>query len=180
METTPKEIILKLHRKVARDFMPIGEALRAEGKDDHDILITFNNHVNGKIKQYYTQKSNNKYIGITISGIPTIINPDSKAEAIFGDVLTKHKIPYEFQYKIGPYRADYLVSDFLVVEIDGPIHWTDEQKEHDIERDKYIKKMGYKILRLPIWLIAMSQKAIMEEINDLINSRKEKGLKCII
>lgn len=174
METTPKEIILKLRRKVAKDFNSVGEALRAEGKDDHDILITFNNHVNGKIKQYYTQESNNKYIGVTISGIPTVINPDSKAEAIFGDVLTKHKIPHKFQYKIGPYRADYLISDFLVLEIDGPHH--NQQKEYDEQRDKYIKKMGYKILRLPIWLIAMSQKAIMEEINDLIERGKRSGI----
>jgi len=36
----------------------------------------------------------------------------------------------------------------LVIELDGGGHLEDKQKEHDIERDKFIEQNGYKVLRI--------------------------------
>lgn len=56
---------------------------------------------------------------------------------------------YKFrrQHSIGKYIVDfYCPEKKLIIEIDGSQH-IDIQREYDIERDKYLKNLGFKILR---------------------------------
>lgn len=87
---------------------------------------------------------------------------DSKAELIFYDLLTENKIPFKFQYKISPYRVDFLIQDWLVFEIDGPMH----KKDYDDRRDKYIRKMGYEVMRAPLSVLMISPQVFIEEIKE--------------
>lgn len=51
------------------------------------------------------------------------------------------------QVNIGPYIADFLCwRHNLIVEIDGKIH--EQRKEHDSDRDQYLREHGFKILRI--------------------------------
>jgi very-short-patch-repair endonuclease len=52
------------------------------------------------------------------------------------------------QHPIGPYFADFYCSQAkLVVEVDGSHHGEDEQLAHDEVRDRYMQKLGYRVLR---------------------------------
>lgn len=166
-----REITLKLARQVVKDFEPVGVLLRREGKKDREIIKTFNAHIDSKVKNYYNDKKNQFGIGATLKkSIEELkkYNYDSKAEVVFEYILKENKIPFKFQYKIKPYRVDFLVDEFLVVEIDGPLHETKQQNNHDLIRDKYLRDLGYKVLRLPIWLISASTKAVIDEIKEII------------
>ena len=87
---------------------------------------------------------------------------------VFYEILKENNIPFQFQYPIGPYIVDYLVKDFLALELDGPLHEKEGQKAHDKRKDKYLNRMGYKVLRIPLLLLNIDQKAVIEGIKELI------------
>jgi len=88
---------------------------------------------------------------------------DSKAEAVFYDMLCKNGIKFKYQYPIGQYRVDYLIGDWLIIELDGPQH----EKNRDEIRDKYLQKMGYGVLRVPLPTVALDPDAVIREIKAL-------------
>jgi len=52
------------------------------------------------------------------------------------------------QAPIGPYYADIACHHaFLVIELDGDTHHTDQAKRHDATRDAFLKAEGYTVLR---------------------------------
>ena len=157
--------ISKLRRKVIDSFVPIGESLRNEGLSDNKIIRAFNNHVDLKVRNYYNRLDRN-ISRVVFDLIKPDSTADSKAEIIFYDKLIKEKIKFKFQYQISPYRVDFLIKDFLIVEIDGPHHNDEKQKKYDEKRDKYLKSYGYKVVRYPIWLIAMDINAVIKQIKD--------------
>jgi very-short-patch-repair endonuclease len=51
------------------------------------------------------------------------------------------------QYLIGPYIADFVCTEMnLVIELDGPLH--EDRVDYDRRRDKYLRKLGYRIIRI--------------------------------
>lgn len=162
-----KQITRKLKLEFAQKFIPIGEMLRDEGHSDYEIGKAFLDYLKSETKKFYKQKKQPQKVGDIIEGHLYNIGPakaDSKIETIYYDILTANNIPFEFQYKIGPYRADFLIDKVLVFEIDGPMH----DKEHDDKRDEYINRMGYEVLRVPAWLASVNHDAIVAEIKELI------------
>lgn len=89
---------------------------------------------------------------------------DSKAELIFYELLTENKVPFKFQYKISPYRVDFLIQNWLVFELDRPGHR--HTKAYDDRRDKYIEKLGYEVMRMPLSILVMSPELVIDEIKD--------------
>ena len=56
---------------------------------------------------------------------------------------------YKFrrQYLIGPYIVDFVCTERkLIIELDGPLHV--DQVEYDRRRDAYLRKQGYRVMRL--------------------------------
>ena len=96
------------------------------------------------------------------------VTEDSRAEAIFYNLLFQENIPFKFQYKIGPFSADFLISDSLVFEIDGTMHYMN--KDYDRGRDKYIKRMGYEIMHVPLLILMISPELVINEIKERIQS----------
>jgi very-short-patch-repair endonuclease len=65
--------------------------------------------------------------------------------ALKGGQLEGHK--FRRQHPIGPFVVDFFcASAHLVVEIDGPVH--DCQQDRDEERQRLIETRGYRILRI--------------------------------
>lgn len=156
-----QEITQKVKAEVLLTMQPVIEEMAKVGMDEDQIVNTFKRHIDAKIKQYYRK------MPVNFSEIVKNIkfeNAGSKADTIFYDMPQFNKIPFKYQYPIGPYKADYLFNDFLNLELDGPQHETD----HDSRRDKYMRRMGYKVLRVPIWILAMNPEAIIEEIKEQI------------
>ncbi|MDP3896255.1 MAG: DUF559 domain-containing protein, partial [Mesorhizobium sp.] len=71
-----------------------------------------------------------------------------------GGLLKNSTISLDMQVSIGRYRADFVINDRLVVEIDGAAYHTAvEAVEYDQIRDEYMKQEGYSVLRLPAKLV---------------------------
>lgn len=52
------------------------------------------------------------------------------------------------QVPIGPYVADFAVhAAKLVIEVDGPVHCEEIQREKDRVRDVWFEKAGYRVIR---------------------------------
>ena len=160
------EITEKLHKQAFDEFAPkIGE-LANQGMTEKEIVGFFTSYLKGKTGNFYAQQKQLQPIGIVLKTITDKKKVDSKAEGIFYNILENAGIPFKFQYKIGPYRADYLVDGFLVVELDGPHH----DKLKDEIRDKYLEKMGYKVMRVPLYMAIAIPDVILDEIKQLINA----------
>ncbi len=173
-----REITEKLHQKVLDEFHPLAEDLAKQGYDANQIVSVFKKQLVLKTEQYYHNKKKPEGIGkILIQALknlyPDAKTADSKAETIFYEMLVNSKLDFKFQYSIGPYRADYLFGGFLVVELDGPDH----QKDHDDKRDQYMRRMGYKIIRVPIWILVSDPNAVIYEIKDVLKTKTGKVTK---
>lgn len=163
-----KEITLKLRKEAFEPFKPFLEQLQKEGATQEDLEWAIHKHRAGIAKKYYREKLRPRLLG-EIAKKLEYHDMDSKIEYIFYRELQSNKIDFKVQYKIGPHKVDFLINDFLVVEIDGPHHEVQEQIEHDKKRDKYMRKMGYKVLRVPVWVLSVDINAVMDEIKEIIN-----------
>ena len=66
-------------------------------------------------------------------------------ESLMGQGIT-----LELQFPIDKYRADFLINECLIVEINGAAyHTSKEAVARDTRRDKYIRRQGFHILRIP-------------------------------
>jgi very-short-patch-repair endonuclease len=85
-------------------------------------------------------------------------------EAILWQVLSGSKLGVGFrrQVPIGRYIADFVApSRKLVVEVDGGYHALPAQVRADARRDRYLAKLGYRVVRLPA---AMVQHQLAEAV----------------
>ena len=58
-------------------------------------------------------------------------------------------LKFKRQVPIGNYIVDFLCTDTrVIIELDGSGHLNNNQREYDIIRDEYLKKRGYKIIRI--------------------------------
>lgn len=56
-------------------------------------------------------------------------------------------LKFRRQYRIGKYIADFIcLKKKLIVELDGWQH--SEQKSYDLERTNYLKRQGFKVIRI--------------------------------
>lgn len=78
------------------------------------------------------------------------------SEAILWQALSGSRLGVGFrrQVPIGRYIADFVApSCKLVVEVDGGYHGTVARQRADARRDRYLGKLGYRVLRLPAALV---------------------------
>lgn len=88
---------------------------------------------------------------------------DSPAEEAFLDIMVRHYalkpvdnclmrrgITLELQFPIDKCRADFVINECLIVEIDGAAYHTSKEAiRRDTRRDKFIRHQGFHILRVP-------------------------------
>ena len=165
METLTNQITTKLRREFVDKFIPIGEQLRIDGLSDYDIIKVYEEYVKSETIKFYKNSHKPRHISETIEYVLSK-GADSRIELIYYELLKDQLIPFEFQYKIGKFRADFLINKWLVFEIDGPQH----KKAKDEVRDKYMRNLGYDVFRVPAWLASVSYEAVIDEIKELITS----------
>ena len=69
------------------------------------------------------------------------------------------------EHPVPPYTVDFFCVEVgLVIEIDGQPHLTLEGIEHDRIRDRFLKSLGYKILRIPGYEILRDSNAARDRI----------------
>ena len=59
-----------------------------------------------------------------------------------------HGIHVRRQAPIGPYYADFAIhAAKLIIEVDGPMHLAEKQREKDLVRDDWLMSAGYRVIR---------------------------------
>ena len=75
-------------------------------------------------------------------------NMTPEEKHLWYDFLKRLPIKAHRQYNIGNYIVDfYIPTKHLVIEIDGIQHLTEEHKEKDQARDKFLEGQGLRVLR---------------------------------
>jgi len=78
------------------------------------------------------------------------------------------------QHPIGPYIADFaVISQKLIIEVDGDSHYTDAGKISDQVRKKYLENNGWTIMRFDNNHIFNHLNEIADEIFKIIISNKK-------
>lgn len=68
------------------------------------------------------------------------------------------------QHAIGKYIVDFVsLEHMLVIEVDGPTHASDEQREYDARRTESLQALGFRVVRFP-------NGAILKSIESVLNS----------
>jgi very-short-patch-repair endonuclease len=71
------------------------------------------------------------------------------------------------QHSIGPYIVDFFCyAEDLIIEVDGSIHDDSIQKLNDSQRDQYLRKHGYQILRVKNEDVLQNPKRVLKAIKD--------------
>jgi len=79
------------------------------------------------------------------------VNKPTKYELKFANFLDKKGLRYKQQVNIdNKYQVDFLISDHIIIEIDGEWHYPKKDKlsDYDMQRDKYLKDMGYEVIHI--------------------------------
>jgi very-short-patch-repair endonuclease len=91
-----------------------------------------------------------------------------QAEAILWRALRNRRCEnqkFRRQVTLDDYIVDFVCFDRrLVVEVDGPSHESAEQQEKDRERDRWLRKQSFRILRLPNELVIASTELAVARI----------------
>ena len=101
-------------------------------------------------------------------------NMTTEEKHLWYDFLKRLPIKTHRQYNIGNYIVDfYIPQKQLVIEIDGIQHLTEEHKEKDQTRDKFLEEQGLKVLRFPNESIRKNFAVVCQVILNLIEVKFE-------
>jgi leucyl-tRNA synthetase len=92
-------------------------------------------------------------------------------ENLLWEKLRNRKLGYKFrrQHSVGGYILDFYCKEKrLLIEIDGEIHQTKENKEYDEVRDKYFRELNFKILRFKNYEIEKDTEKVVEKIKSCL------------
>ena len=96
------------------------------------------------------------------------------AETILWSRLRKDGIGIRFrrQHPIGPFVADFAcINARLIVEVDGATHVTDEDRERDKRREKFLRSRGWYVVRVWNRDVYESLDGVLEMIADKVRTR---------
>lgn len=122
-------------------------------------------------------RGNLKYLGL-LKEARQLRKNQTKAEEILWQLVRNKQLDnlkFRRQHQIGPYIVDFYCHDKrLIVELDGGIHNTPKQQKHDQKRDRYLKSLGFNILRFPNKEVYNNVELILRKISDFDNSSSKK------
>lgn len=81
---------------------------------------------------------------------------------------------YKFrrQYSAGDYVLDFYCSAAaLAVEIDGAHHFKDDQRQHDLERTRWLKEQGIEVIRFDNRQVLLETEAVLAAILKRLNQK---------
>jgi very-short-patch-repair endonuclease len=100
-------------------------------------------------------------------------NKSTSAEAALWKLKKNKQLSgrkFRRQQSLGNYIVDFFCSsEKLIIELDGDPHGDYIQVEKDIERDNFLKKQGYKIIRFENKLVFQDEKYILKKIEENFN-----------
>jgi very-short-patch-repair endonuclease len=101
------------------------------------------------------------------------------AEEALWELLRNRKLSnlkFRRQHQIGDYIVDFFCAEHgLAVELDGSVHLPAEKQKHDAKRDKYLRSLGYTVLRFPNHRVFDDTDNLLSEILSSIPSPSGRG-----
>ena len=83
--------------------------------------------------------------------------------------LRKYSVQFSRQKILGEYIADFYCDKAkLVIELDGPTHFTEEGCRYDEERTEYLKRFGIKVVRIPNMSVLQNFSDVCRYIDGLV------------
>ena len=77
------------------------------------------------------------------------------------------------EYAIGPYTVDFCCVAFkLIVEVDGEHHFHGRRQAHDKARDRYLRELGYEVLRIPGYDVLRDPMVFANELRMRLRRRR--------
>ena len=99
------------------------------------------------------------------------------AEEALWELLRDRKLQglkFRRQVPIGDYVADFYCHELrLVVELDGEVHEGDRQKAHDINRDRNLLALGYRVMRFTNQEVLEEPALILDRLATLFRHRSQ-------
>lgn len=96
---------------------------------------------------------------------------ETPAEKVLWSHLRKRPMQVKFvrQHVIGTYIVDFFsYSQGLIIEVDGGYHLEPEQQLLDKERESFLKKRGFRILRFTNEQVINQTKQVIQQIKENI------------
>jgi very-short-patch-repair endonuclease len=76
------------------------------------------------------------------------------------------------EHPIGPYTVDFVCLALkLIVEVDGKDHLTEEGRQRDRQRDRFLEQQGFEILRINGYQVTQDARAVRQQIEDALENR---------
>ena len=98
-----------------------------------------------------------------------------RAEALFWEQVRAgrlHGHKFKRQVPIAPYIVDFLcVAAKVVVELDGPLHDAAECRVRDADRDAWLRRHGFLVLRFPNDQVLGNCQAVLDAVLAAIETR---------
>lgn len=98
-------------------------------------------------------------------------NQSTEEEIILWNHLKSSKLgkPFRRQFGIGPYIADFYCHKLkLIIELDGEYHNSEQQKDYDAERDRFLNGNDHTVLRFLNADVVSDIEKVITEICDTI------------
>ena len=98
-------------------------------------------------------------------------NMTSEEKHLWYDFMRNLSVNFKRQKVINNFVVDfYCPKEKLIIELDGSQHYTERGKEKDNERDKILRKMGYRVKRYSNLEINTQFEAVCRDILKNIKS----------
>ena len=84
-------------------------------------------------------------------------------------------VHFRRQVAIGPYVADFLCHQAkIIIELDGSQHLQQQRMKEDAEREGYLRRQGYRVIRFNNNEIAKNLPLVLQSIFDNIQKHKRE------
>ena len=104
-------------------------------------------------------------------------NQSTDAEKTLWHFLRGNKLGVKFrrQAAIGAYMVDFVCfSHQLIVELDGPQHFSDEGKKRDKRRAAFLESRGYRVLRYRNQKLDDEYEQVVDEIKCVLIEQEQR------
>ena len=88
-----------------------------------------------------------------------------------------HGQKFRREFPIPPYTVDFCCLELqFIVEVDGKHHETGEGRSHDGQRDRFLKELGYQVLRVKGYEVLREDSLVLKRIEEALLKRiKERN-----
>ncbi len=96
-------------------------------------------------------------------------NMTREEKHLWYDFLRTYAVRFSRQKVLGKYIADfYCAESKLVIELDGSQHFTEDGKQYDAERTRFLEGYGLKVVRIPNGEVGRNFRGVCEYIDGLV------------